>query len=57
MPAEGVARCRAARAWLTGRQTCVARGDPNLGNILMAADRVAMIDWDESHVMEDVPGR
>ena len=54
MPAEGVARCRAAWARLTGRQQCVVHGDPNPGNIRMtAADRVAMIDWDESHV--DVP--
>ncbi len=34
-------------------QTCVVHGDPNPGNIRMTADRVAMIDWDESHV--DVP--
>ena len=53
MPAEGVARCRAAWARLAGRDTCVVHGDPNPGNILMTADRVAMIDWDESHV--DVP--
>jgi Ser/Thr protein kinase RdoA (MazF antagonist) len=53
MPAEGVARCRAAWARLTGRQRCVVHGDPNPGNIRMTADRVAMIDWDESHV--DVP--
>ena len=53
MPAEGVARCRAAWARLTGRQQCVVHGDPNPGNIRMTADRVAMIDWDESHV--DVP--
>jgi Ser/Thr protein kinase RdoA (MazF antagonist) len=50
MPAEGVARCRAAWARLTGRQTCVVHGDPNPGNIRMTADRVALIDWDESHV-------
>jgi thiamine kinase-like enzyme len=31
----------------------VLSGDPNPGNIRMTADRVAMIDWDESHV--DVP--
>src|SRR5258706_10828030 len=36
-----------------GRTTCVVHGDPNPGNIRMTADRVAMIDWDESHV--DVP--
>jgi Ser/Thr protein kinase RdoA (MazF antagonist) len=53
MPREGVARCRAAWARLAGRETCVVHGDPNPGNILMTADRVAMIDWDESHV--DVP--
>src|SRR5215467_15418513 len=53
LPPEGVARCRAAWARLTGRTTCVVHGDPNPGNIRMTADRVAIIDWDESHV--DVP--
>lgn len=53
MPPEAVARCRAAWARLAGRATCVVHGDPNPGNIRMTADRVAMIDWDESHV--DVP--
>jgi len=53
MPAEAVARCRAAWARLTGRERCVVHGDPNPGNIRMTADRVAMIDWDEAHV--DVP--
>jgi Ser/Thr protein kinase RdoA (MazF antagonist) len=54
MPPEGVARCRAAWARLTGRQTCVVHGDSNnLGNVRMTANRVALIDWDESHV--DVP--
>ncbi len=53
MPAEGVARCRAAWARLAGRRRCVVHGDPNPGNIRMTADRVALIDWDESHV--DVP--
>jgi aminoglycoside phosphotransferase (APT) family kinase protein len=53
MPPEGVARCRAAWARLVGRQTCVVHGDANPRNILMAADRVALVDWDESHV--DVP--
>ena len=53
MPREGVARCRAAWARLAGRETCVVHGDPNPGNIRLTADRVAMIDWDESHV--DVP--
>jgi Ser/Thr protein kinase RdoA (MazF antagonist) len=51
MPAEAVARCRAAWAQLSGRQTCVVHGDSNNpGNIRMNADRVALIDWDESHV-------
>jgi Ser/Thr protein kinase RdoA (MazF antagonist) len=50
MPPEGVARCRAAWARLTGRRTCVVHGDPNPGNIRMTAERVALIDWDESHV-------
>ncbi|MBX3150141.1 phosphotransferase [Candidatus Obscuribacterales bacterium] len=54
MPSEGVARCRAAWSQLVGRPTCVVHGNPNNpANILMTADRVALIDWDESHV--DVP--
>lgn len=53
MPPEGVARCRAAWARLVGRQTCVVHGDHNPGNVRITADRVALIDWDESHV--DVP--
>jgi len=53
MPPEGVVRCRAAWAQLTGRERCVVHGDPNPGNIRMTAERVALIDWDESHV--DVP--
>jgi Ser/Thr protein kinase RdoA (MazF antagonist) len=53
MPAEGVARCRAAWARLAGRETCVVHGDTNPGNFRVTAGRVALIDWDESHV--DVP--
>src|SRR5688572_17298053 len=53
MPPESVVRCRAAWARLTGRERCVVHGDPNQGNIHMTAERVALIDWDESHV--DVP--
>ncbi|GLQ53811.1 phosphotransferase enzyme family protein [Devosia nitrariae] len=53
MPPEGVARCRAAWARLVGRQQCVVHGDPNPRNVRVTADRVALIDWDESHV--DVP--
>ena len=39
MPAEGVARCRAAWARLAGREACVVHGDPNAGNVRMTADR------------------
>ena len=54
MPAEAVARCRAAWARLAGHDTCVVHGDANnLGNVRVTADRVALIDWDEAHV--DVP--
>jgi Ser/Thr protein kinase RdoA (MazF antagonist) len=54
MPAEGVARCRAAWARLVGRRTCVVHGNPNsAANVRMTANRVALIDWDEAHV--DVP--
>ena len=51
MPAEGVARCRAAWARLSGRQTCVVHGNPtNPHNIRVTAERIALLDWDESHV-------
>jgi Ser/Thr protein kinase RdoA (MazF antagonist) len=50
MPAEGVARCRAAWARLAGRPTCVVHGDPNPGNVRMTANQVGLIDWDEAHV-------
>lgn len=50
MPAEGVARCRAAWARLVGWQTSVVHGDPNPGNIRITAERVALIDWDEARV-------
>lgn len=53
MPAEGVARCRAAWTRLAGRETAVVHGDANPRNILITAGRVALIDWDEAHV--DVP--
>jgi Ser/Thr protein kinase RdoA (MazF antagonist) len=53
MPAEGVARCRAAWARLVGRPTCVVHGDPNPRNIRVTANQVALIDWDEAHA--DVP--
>lgn len=54
MPADAVARCRAAWARLVGRPTCVVHGDPtNPANIRLTAARVALIDWDEAHV--DVP--
>lgn len=54
MPAEAVARCRAAWARLAGRETCAVHGNPNSpANVRITADRVALIDWDEAHV--DVP--
>jgi Ser/Thr protein kinase RdoA (MazF antagonist) len=53
MPPEGVVRCRAAWARLKGREMCVVHGDPNPSNVRITADRVALVDWDESHV--DVP--
>src|SRR5438270_6857071 len=54
MPSEGVARCRAAWARLIGRQMCVVHGNANNpANMRVTANRVALIDWDESHV--DVP--
>ena len=54
MPAEAVARCRAAWARLVGRQTCVVHGNPdNPANVRVTADTVTLIDWDEARV--DVP--
>ncbi|MBU1307448.1 MAG: phosphotransferase, partial [Alphaproteobacteria bacterium] len=54
MPAEAVARCRAAWARLAGQTMTVVHGNPgNPGNILLTGARVALIDWDEAHV--DVP--
>lgn len=53
MPSEGVARCRAAWVRLRGLEMRVVHGDPNPRNIRMNDERVALIDWDESHL--DVP--
>ena len=53
MPIEGVVRCRAAWKRLSGRKECVLHGDLNAGNVRITDERVAFIDWDESHV--DVP--
>ena len=50
MPPEGVVRCRAAWKRLSGREKCVVHGDPNVGNVRITDSRVALIDWDESHV-------
>jgi Ser/Thr protein kinase RdoA (MazF antagonist) len=51
MPPEAVVRCRAAWARLVGRQTCVVHGNPsNPSNVRITAGRVALLDWDESHV-------
>ncbi|WP_108398773.1 phosphotransferase enzyme family protein [Devosia submarina] len=55
MPAEAVARCRAAWARLVGRPTCVVHGNPdNPGNVRVTANSVALIDWDEAHVDVDL---
>ena len=54
MPAEAVARCRAAWARLAGRDTCAVHGNPNSpNNVRINGERVGLIDWDEAHV--DVP--
>ena len=54
MPAEAVARCRAAWARLAGRERRVVHGNPdNPGNVRVTEGQVALIDWDEAHV--DVP--
>ena len=51
MPPEGVARCRAAWSRIAGNPTAVVHGDSNNpGNVRVTPDRVALIDWDESHV-------
>ncbi len=50
MPFEGVERCRAAWERLPTRETCVVHGDVNRTNILVTPERIALIDWDESHV-------
>lgn len=50
MPEEAVARCRAAWSRLAGRPMSVVHGDPNPRNIRVTAERVGLIDWDESHV-------
>ncbi len=51
MPAETVARCRAAWSRLVGLPTSVVHGNPNNpANILMTPDRVALVDWDEARV-------
>lgn len=50
MPPDAVARCRAAWSRLAGRAMSVVHGDPNPGNILITAEHVALIDWDEAHV-------
>jgi Ser/Thr protein kinase RdoA (MazF antagonist) len=50
MPPEAVARCRTAWARLADQPTSVVHGDTNGGNIRITADRVGLIDWDESHV-------
>src|SRR4029453_840642 len=53
LPHPGSGGEGATGAVLRGPATCAAPGAPNPGNIPMTADRVALIDWAESHV--DVP--
>jgi Ser/Thr protein kinase RdoA (MazF antagonist) len=54
MPPEAAVRCRAAGARLDGRRTCVVHGNANTpDNLRMNAERVGLIDWDETHV--DIP--
>ena len=51
MPAEAVARCRAAWARLAGSPAAVVHGNPNSpANVLVTPTQVALIDWDEAHV-------
>lgn len=50
MPAEGVARCRAAWARLPGTPASVVHGDLNPGNIRLTASTAGLIDWDEARV-------
>lgn len=54
MPPEAVDRCRAAWRPLSERDQCVIHGDANnVGNVLVTAERIGFVDWDEAHV--DVP--
>lgn len=50
MPNEAGARCRAAWARLRGRDTSLIHGDPGKDNILVTAEGVVLVDWDESRV-------
>ncbi len=51
MPAEIVARCRAAWSRIEGRPACVVHGDLQPGNLLRCeAGQVALLDWDECRV-------
>ncbi|MBF5082212.1 hypothetical protein [Quadrisphaera sp. INWT6] len=47
VPAEAVARCRAARTRLAGRPTTVVHGDPDHGSVRVTAQRVALVDGDD----------
>lgn len=61
MPAEAVARCRAAWQALSGPAT-VIHGDPCAANIRVLDGRVGLLDWDEARVdhpwldLADIPG-
>jgi aminoglycoside phosphotransferase (APT) family kinase protein len=50
MPADVVARCRAAWAALPPVEACVVHGDPGTGNVVLTTSAVGLLDWDEARV-------
>jgi Ser/Thr protein kinase RdoA (MazF antagonist) len=50
MPAEAVARMRAAWGALSGEPISVVQGDPQAGNIRIEGGRAGFLDWDEARV-------
>lgn len=50
MPADAVARCRAAWERLESVPPTLVHGDPGQTNILINGDGVALIDWDEARI-------
>lgn len=53
MPTSAAKLIRDAWRPMLGTRECVVHGDLGAGNVLMTADQVALIDWDEARV--DVP--